>query len=61
MSNTWSNWSGYVSAEPQLIATPTDAGELGDLVRTAPGPVRVVGAGHSFTPLVKSEGTIRSL
>lgn len=61
MSNTWSNWSGYVSAEPQLIATPTDAGELGDLVRTAPGPVRVVGAGHSFTPLVKSEGTILSL
>ncbi len=30
-------------------------------MRTAPGPLRVVGAGHSFTPLVKSEGTIVSL
>lgn len=59
--NSWSNWSGFVRAEPKLIASPADAGELGDLVRTAPGPVRVVGAGHSFTPLVKSEGTIVSL
>ncbi|QPC93771.1 D-arabinono-1,4-lactone oxidase [Mesorhizobium sp. INR15] len=61
MPNTWSNWSGFVKAEPRLMASPADAGELGDLVRTAPGPVRVVGAGHSFTPLVKSEGTILSL
>lgn len=61
MSNIWSNWSGYVRAEPKLIASPADAGELGDLVRTAPGPVRVVGAGHSFTPLVASQGTILSL
>jgi FAD-linked oxidoreductase len=61
MSNSWSNWSGLVTASPKLIASPADAGELGDIVRTAPGPVRVVGAGHSFTPLVKSEGTIVSL
>ena len=61
MSNTWTNWSGLVRAEPKLIATPADAGELGHLIRTAPGPVRVVGAGHSFTPLVKSQGTILSL
>ena len=61
MSNIWSNWSGFVTAEPRLIASPADAGELGDLVRTAPGPIRVVGAGHSFTPLVKSQGTILSL
>ena len=61
MPNNWSNWSGYVTAKPRLIASPTDASELGDLIRNAPGPVRVVGAGHSFTPLVKSEGTILSL
>ncbi|MER8849727.1 MULTISPECIES: D-arabinono-1,4-lactone oxidase [Mesorhizobium] len=61
MSNGWSNWSGFVTAEPRLLASPADAGELGDLIRTAPGPVRVVGAGHSFTPLVKSQGTILSL
>ena len=61
MSNSWSNWSGFVRAEPKLIASPADAGDLGNLVRTAPGPVRVVGAGHSFTPLVASQGTILSL
>lgn len=61
MPNSWSNWSGFVRAEPKLIASPADAGELGDLVRTAPGPVRVVGAGHSFTPLAASQGTILSL
>ncbi|MFK0692010.1 D-arabinono-1,4-lactone oxidase [Mesorhizobium sp. IMUNJ 23033] len=61
MSNSWSNWSGFVRADPKLIATPSDTNELADLVRTAPGPLRVVGAGHSFTPLVKSEGTIVSL
>jgi FAD-linked oxidoreductase len=61
MPNSWSNWSGFVQAEPKLIATPADAGELVDLVRTAPRPLRVAGAGHSFTPLVKSEGTIVSL
>ncbi|CAN7684463.1 D-arabinono-1,4-lactone oxidase [Mesorhizobium sp. LjNodule214] len=61
MSTTWSNWSGLVRAEPKLIASPADTNELAELVRGAPGPLRVVGAGHSFTPLVKSEGTIVSL
>ena len=55
MSNSWSNWSGFVSASPKQIATPADSGALADLVRTAPGPLRVAGAGHSFTPLVQSE------
>ena len=30
-------------------------------IRSAPGPIRIAGTGHSFTPLVKSEGTILSL
>ncbi|RUX24312.1 FAD-binding protein [Mesorhizobium sp. M2A.F.Ca.ET.042.01.1.1] len=61
MANAWSNWSGFVTASPKSIATPADAGELADLVRSAPGPLRVAGAGHSFTPLVQSDGTIVSL
>lgn len=61
MSNAWSNWSGFVVASPKSIATPADAGELAELVRSAPGPLRVAGAGHSFTPLVQSDGTIVSL
>jgi len=27
MSNSWSNWSGFVRAEPKLIASPADAGK----------------------------------
>ncbi|MDG4877550.1 D-arabinono-1,4-lactone oxidase [Mesorhizobium sp. WSM4935] len=61
MANAWSNWSGLVTASPKQIATPADAGGLAELVRTAPGPLRVAGASHSFTPLVQSEGTIVSL
>jgi len=61
MTNAWSNWSGFVTASPKLIATPADAGELAELVGSAPGPLRVAGAGHSFTPLVQSDGTIVSL
>ncbi|MBZ9736174.1 FAD-binding protein [Mesorhizobium sp. CA18] len=61
MATAWSNWSGFVTACPKLIAAPADAGELAELVRSAPGPLRVAGAGHSFTPLVQSDGTIVSL
>ncbi|TGV77900.1 FAD-binding protein, partial [Mesorhizobium sp. M00.F.Ca.ET.149.01.1.1] len=61
MANAWSNWSGFVTACPKSIPTPADVGELAELVRSAPRPLRVVGAGHSFTPLVQSDGTIVSL
>ncbi|MDB5522590.1 MAG: oxidoreductase [Rhizobium sp.] len=57
----WSNWSGYVKANPALRPIPESAEELQAIVRTAPGPVRVAGAGHSFTPLVQTTGTIVSL
>ncbi|MDH6264910.1 FAD-linked oxidoreductase [Rhizobium sp. SG_E_25_P2] len=54
----WSNWSGYVTARPQRFDTPRTVEALQDIVTSAPGPIRVVGSGHSFTPLVPSEGTI---
>lgn len=57
----WSNWSGNVKAAPKQILRPTDLQALGDAIRTAPGPVRIVGSGHSFTPLVASDGTILDL
>ncbi|MAY63935.1 MAG: oxidoreductase [Rhizobiales bacterium] len=57
----WSNWSGSVKANPATIARPSTAGELADVVRTGPAPVRIAGAGHSFTPLVASAGTIVDL
>ena len=57
----WSNWSGYVTATPQAFAEPQTLDELGELIRNSPGPVRFAGTGHSFTPLVKNDGTILSL
>jgi FAD-linked oxidoreductase len=60
-TSTWSNWSGNVRATPRQIARPQDEAELGDIIRTGPGPVRIIGSGHSFTPLVASEGTILDL
>ncbi|HWU63532.1 MAG TPA: D-arabinono-1,4-lactone oxidase [Ensifer sp.] len=60
-ASTWSNWSGNVRAAPSQIARPKDETELGEVIRNAPGPVRIVGSGHSFTPLVASDGTILDL
>lgn len=57
----WSNWSGYLSAAPMARPEPGDLGELANVIRTSPGPIRIAGTGHSFTPLVKSDGTILSL
>jgi FAD-linked oxidoreductase len=60
-ANTWQSWSGAVTANPRSLAEPASLDELSHVVRTAPGPLRIAGAGHSFTPLVCSEGTILSL
>ncbi len=57
----WKNWSGGQSCTPALRAAPASEAELADLIRTAPAPIRAVGAGHSFSPLVPTEGTILSL
>jgi FAD-linked oxidoreductase len=60
-STTWSNWSGFVTANPASRSAPVSIEDLQGVVRSATGPVRVVGAGHSFTPLVPTDGTIVSL
>lgn len=57
----WSNWSGSVQAAPTSLAHPQTLDELAAVIRTAPGPIRIAGAGHSFTPLVHSDGTILSM
>lgn len=56
----WTNWSGSVRAEPAQLAQPKSLAELQDLVRGA-GKVRVVGAGHSFTPLCETDGLLLNL
>lgn len=57
---TWTNWSGYQQASPQQILKPQSLSELQDIVRQS-DKIRVVGAGHSFTPLVCTDATLLSL
>lgn len=57
----WSNWSGLQTCLADRVAVPADADELSQLLRTASGVVRPVGAGHSFGALVPTDGTIVSL
>jgi FAD-linked oxidoreductase len=58
VSPAWTNWSGIVTASPKAMLKPKDEAALSEAICSAPGPLRVKGSGHSFTPLVASEGTI---
>jgi FAD-linked oxidoreductase len=57
----WRNWSGIQTAYPAARAAPATEDELASLLKTAEAPVRAVGAGHSFTALVPTPGTLVSL
>jgi FAD/FMN-containing dehydrogenase len=51
----WQNWSASVKSAPQAVVKPASLQELAKLIGTYAREgrhVRVVGAGHSFTPLV---------
>lgn len=58
---SWRNWSGSQQCLPEARVAPATLAELQQLVRDAQGVIRPVGAGHSFTPLVPTDGTIVSL
>lgn len=60
----WTNWSGSVRCTPRHILHPADEREVASALVEARGdalPVRIVGAGHSYSPLVATSGTILSL
>jgi FAD/FMN-containing dehydrogenase len=57
----WTNWVGNQSFTPAAVAQPRDEEEVAQAVRAAAGSVRVAGAGHSFTPIVETEGTLLDL
>jgi FAD-linked oxidoreductase len=57
----WQNWSGTEQAYPAVRAAPASADEAAHLLKTASGPVRSVGAGHSFTGLVPTDAVLVSL
>lgn len=57
----WTNWSGSQRCEPRVRIAPKNEAELSEVIAAAKGPVRPVGAGHSFTALVPTDDTIISL
>ncbi len=60
----WHNWSGSVQFTPREMVSPGSVDELarliGDYGRSG-RHVRVVGSGHSFTPLVQSDDVLLTL
>lgn len=64
MTASWSNWAGNVTATPARIVEPRSVEDVVEAVKEGAGRgerVRVVGAGHSFTPLVATDGTLLRL
>ena len=60
MSQMWTNWSGSVQAQPSERHRPTNEEDLAACVTRAK-KLRVVGAGHSFTPLCETTGSLIDL
>jgi len=64
MAKHWSNWSASVQSTPQDILFPENESEIQAIVAQANASgqkIRVVGAGHSFTPLVQTDQLLISL
>src|SRR3954447_3670647 len=61
---TWTNWVGNQSCTPARLAAPRSEDEVGEVVASAAARglgVRVAGAGHSFTPVVATDGVLLDL
>jgi FAD-linked oxidoreductase len=57
----WRNWGGNVSATPAQVVNAGSVDGVVDAVRRAAADglrVRVAGSGHSFTPLVATDGVL---
>ncbi|MCC6848857.1 MAG: FAD-binding protein [Deltaproteobacteria bacterium] len=57
----WRNWSGQLHSYPAERVAPASEEAVADLLRKAPAPIRPVGAGHSFSALVPTDGTLVTL
>ena len=54
----WRNWSGGQVSHPAARISPTTTTELAEFFTTGRGTVRPVGSGHSFSPLVPTDGSL---
>ncbi|MFI9509648.1 D-arabinono-1,4-lactone oxidase [Nocardia sp. NPDC052566] len=64
MTNSWVNWAGDQTCAPATIATPRSVDEVAEILgnaATSGRPVRVAGAGHSFTEAVLTDGVLLDL
>jgi len=57
-STPWSNWSGGQHCQPSDRLDISDEDELASYLLNTRGPIRPVGSGHSFSPLVPTDGTL---
>jgi FAD-linked oxidoreductase len=57
----WANWSGSQRCRPAALVRPRSRAELAEAVVEGRGPVRVAGAGHSFSAGAVTDGTLLSL
>jgi FAD-linked oxidoreductase len=60
----WQNWSGSIQCKPQQVAKPATIDALVQIIKVCSSDnrqVRVVGSGHSFTPLVQTNDVLISL
>lgn len=58
----WSNWSGNVVAQPANHVAASSPETLAETLRGSTGAIRMVGSGHSFSPIVAvDDGTLVSL
>lgn len=60
----WRNWARNVVATPARMVRPSSEGELLQAVRAALSDglsIRVTGSGHSFSPLVPTDGLLLDL
>jgi L-gulonolactone oxidase len=56
---SWRNWGRTQTCRPAVVARPTTEGEIRELIEDARRrglPVKVVGAGHSFTDIACTDG-----
>ena len=64
VGTAWMNWVGNQSCTPAEVGAPTSEDETATMVVSATQrglPVRVAGAGHSFTPVVATDGLLLDL
>lgn len=55
-STSWRNWSGGQTCQPAGRYDISSEDELTSLLKNTLGPIRPIGSGHSFSPLVPTDG-----